>query len=119
VIVLPAQIVLVAQEMVGTDGIVTVTVTLFDSGLLQVPCLQTAEYTVVAFTVSVIVDAVLPFDQTTVPAVQPTAVNTTEPPAQTLEVPELTIGASGVPTFTVTGSDVLASPQPSTVHFTE
>ena len=43
VIVLPAHIVLVAQEIVGTDGTVTVTVTLFDSGLLQIPCLQTAE----------------------------------------------------------------------------
>ena len=62
---------------------------------------------------------VLPFDQTTVPAVHPIAVNTTEPPAQTLGGTEVTVGASGVPTFTVTGSDVFASPQPSTVHFTE
>jgi hypothetical protein len=46
VISVPAQIVLVAHEIVGTDGIVTVTVTLFDSGLLQVPTLQIALYVV-------------------------------------------------------------------------
>jgi hypothetical protein len=43
VTVLPAHIANLSAVMVGTDGIVTVTVTLFDSGLLQVPCLQTAE----------------------------------------------------------------------------
>lgn len=43
VMVLPEQIVLVAHEIVGTDGTVTVTMNLLDSGLLHViPCLQTA-----------------------------------------------------------------------------
>ena len=73
----------------------------------------------VAFTVSVSVAPVLPFDHCIVPAEQPVAVNTTVPPAQTLGGTDVTVGASGVPTFTVTGSDVFASPQPSTVHFTE
>ena len=119
VIVLPAHIVFVTQEIVGTDGNVIVTDTLFDSGLLQVPCLQTAEYVVVEFTVSVIVAPVLLFDHKTVPDAHPIAVNVTEPPAQTLSGTDVIVGASGVPTFTVTGSDVFASPHPSTVHFTE
>ena len=104
-----AQIVLVAHEIVGTDGIVTVTVTLLDSGLLQVPTLQTALNVVVAFTFSLIDTPVLPFDQTVVPAEQPVAVKTTEPPAQTLEGVDEMVGASGLPTFTTTASDTLAS----------
>lgn len=110
--------VLVAHEIVGTDGIVTVTVTLLDSELLQIPTLQMALYVVVAFNVSVMVFPVLPLDQTTIPDVQPVAVKTTEPPAQTVEGVDDIVGASGLPTFTITGSAVFASPQPSTLHCT-
>ena len=117
----PVHIVGLLAEAVKFNTTVglTVIVISFDLGLGQVPDVQTAEYVVVEFTVSVIVAPVLLFDHNIVPDVHPVAVNVTEPPAQTLSGTDVIVGVCGAPTFTVTGSDVFASPHPSTVHFTE
>lgn len=116
---LPAHIANLSAVMVGLAKSVTVISLFNELALTQLPIEQVAVYEVETDGRTVTTAPVCPSDQVTVPPTQPVAVNSTDEPAQIVEVPELTIGGVGFTTCTVTGADVFASPQPSTVHFTE
>ena len=109
----PAQMVSLSAVMVGFAKSVTVMSFLFDTGLIQVPIVQVAVYEVETVGDTVILLPVnAPGDHVTVPS-QPVAVNSTDEPAQMVDVPALTTGGAGFSTLTVTGVDL------SEIQYTE
>ena len=102
---IPVQMVNLSAVMVGLAKSVTVMSFLFDTGLTQVPIVQVAVYEVetVGFTV-ILFPVKAPGDHVTIPS-HPVAVNSTDEPAQMVDVPALTTGGAGFSTFTVTGVD--------------
>jgi hypothetical protein len=116
---LPVHITNLSAIMIGLAKSVTVISLFNELALTHVPIEQVAVYEVETNGRTVTTAPVCPSDQITVPPTQPVAVNSSVEPAQMVEVPELTIGGVGFTTCTVTGNDVFASPQPSTVHITE
>ena len=91
--------------IVGFAKSVTMMSFLFDTELTQVPIVQVAVYEVETVGDTVILSPDAPLDHVIIPS-QPVAVNSTDKPAQIIDVPALTTGGTGFPTFTVTGADL-------------
>ena len=106
VVLSPAQILgLEAITEGAAPAVVTVTFTLFDFGLSQVPALQTAVYSVVAAGLTVILLPVIPFDQRIVPSQVLLVLSVVLCPAQINVGSAEMVGAVGLPTVIVTGAD--------------
>lgn len=102
----PAQMLVLEATTVGAaPAVVTVTFTLFDLALSQVPTLHTAVYSVVEAGLTTIELPVKPFDQTIVPSQVLLVVSVVLWPAQINVGSAAIVGAVGLPTVIVTGAD--------------
>ena len=102
---LPVHIANLSAVMVGLAKSVTVIFLFNEFSLTHVPLEHVAVYDVGTKGFTVTTAPFCPSDHVTIPS-QPVAVNSTDEPAQIVEVPELTIGGVGLTTWTVTGADL-------------